>query len=338
MLEKIVDKFSETRILVIGDVILDKYIFGDASRLSPEAPVPVVNITGEKYVLGGAANVAANVASLGGKVYLCGVVGDDYESSVFVDIASSLGINSHLYKSKDFPTILKTRVLANNHQLVRLDREKKVEFDRYTFQRLSEKINSLIDSVDLVILSDYNKGVLADYLFSRDLVRKIKRNYHKPVLVDPKPVNIGNFFYADCIAPNLKEAEEIFLILKGYAAGPKLNKKDNYLPRLSRYIMNNSHSKSVAITCGDDGIFACAREINNGKRVCVHASLPAKAREVYDVSGAGDTALAVMGMAWASGANLFEACELANAASGVVVGKIGTATLTRKELKANLKK
>lgn len=337
-LEKIVSNFSKASILVVGDVMLDHYILGNASRLSPEAPVPVVKMSEEKYVLGGAANVAANVAALGGKVYLCGAVGRDADGARFRETADSLGIHTCLYESRSVPTTVKTRVVANKHQIVRVDCEERLELKDCDYKPFLKKMYRLLGSVDIVVLSDYNKGLFSGWDFCQGIIEKARFMGNKPVLVDPKPVNIKKFCHADCIAPNLKEAEEIVeeIVGKNIMHGVE---SSNYMSSLSRWIINEYSARSVAITCGEDGIFACEETVNGkGYKAYKGCSLPAKAREVYDVSGAGDTALAVIALSWASGAGLYGACRIANAASGVVVGKIGTATLTQGELKASLKK
>ncbi len=331
-LESIVGNFSKTKVLVVGDVMLDRYILGSASRLSPEVPVPVVRMSEEKYVLGGAANVAANVAALGGKVYLCGIVGKDSDGLRFKEIAEGLGVNVCLYESSAVPTTVKTRVVANKHQLVRVDREERVNLDKKEYGRFFRRIKPLIESTDIVILSDYDKGLFGNADFCGYLIETAKEN-KKPVLVDPKPVNMIKFCHTDCIAPNLKEAEKIV----GSNIGHGIQGSE-YLYSLAKWIINEYSTGSVAITCGEDGIFACEVKRDAGSEVYNSRLLPAKAREVYDVSGAGDTALAVIAMSWASGAGLYDACRIANAASGLVVGKMGTATITGKELKANLKK
>lgn len=334
-LEKIVDNFVNKKVLVVGDVILDHYICGDASRLSPEAPIPIVNVKEERYVLGGAANVAANVAALGGTAYLCGSIGKDSYGKIFKDLVSKLGINLLLYESKELSTIVKTRVVANRHQLVRFDFEKKIFLGDEVKKTMINKISHIMDEIDVIVLSDYNKGVLVNYDFNKSL-GLIADTSKKPMLVDPKPVNISKFPKVDCIAPNLKEALEI--IHQDWDIDLEEH-KEKFLLNIANMIDSSfgqySVPRNTIITCGKEGMFAFNSVEKTGKLI------PAKAREVYDVSGAGDTALAVLALAWkqhGSIGGLYDSCELANAASGVVVGKLGTATLTREELKANLKR
>lgn len=318
-LDMIVDQFGKTKILVVGDVMLDYYIYGDASRLSPEAPVPVVNVSEEKYVLGGAANVAANISALGGKAYLCGVVGNDRYGRVFGKVIDESGIEDLLCRSSRSPTTVKMRVVANRQQTVRVDFEK--NSDNFS-KEMYKKIRAVIDKVDLVVFSDYNKGV-----FSNDEVGKfidlIRNDCGKSILVDPKPVNMGYFKGVDCVTPNLKEAKEI--------VGTNLGSADKRsLQVIASSICREYNSKYSIITCGEHGIYAFDP---SGKDELI----PAKAKEVYDVSGAGDTVLAVLAMALARGTDIFQASRLANAAGGVVVGKLGTATLSQAELKRNLR-
>jgi len=325
-LERIVAQFSRTKVLVIGDVMLDRYIFGEATRLSPEAPVPIVKVSEEKEVLGGAANVAANIAALGGQVYLCGVIGNEGYGKSICSIVGKMGIIDVLYKSADVKTTVKTRVVSDRQQVVRYDIEEKLRLDISAYDWLLKKIKSALSAVDIVVLSDYSKGVL-DSDFSAHII-KMAHKYDKPVLVDPKPANMGYFRGADCIAPNLKEAFEI--AKKPVSKVEEGNNKP--LHELALGICNDYGTKQAAITCGKHGVYAFDLSENMGKL------LPARAREVYDVSGAGDTALAVIAMSRAVGADLYQACAIANAASGVVVSKIGTATLSLAELKSNLVK
>ena len=325
-LEGIVSKFGDARILVVGDVMLDRYVFGEATRLSPEAPVPIVKVSEEKDVLGGAANVAANIAALGGKAYLCGVIGKDAYGMSIEDIAERMGIVSLLFKAAGVQTTVKTRVVADRQQVVRYDLEERTKHDALFYGRLPKSVMSAIEAADVIVLSDYSKGVLDTNLSSHIIT--MASEYSKPLLVDPKPVNMGYFRGAECVAPNLKEALEIvnkpvFKIEKGSA---------KYLRDVALKICTDYKAKQAAITCGDHGIYAFDLSENTGKL------LPAKAREVYDVSGAGDTALAVIALARAVGADLYQACAIANAASGVVVSKVGTATLSLAELRSNLRK
>ncbi len=326
-LEKVVDGFRKKKILVLGDVMLDHYIYGTASRLSPEAPVPIVNISEEKYVLGGAANVAANIAALGGKVCLGGIIGKDGTGKIFKNIASKMGIELLLHETKNFPTIVKTRVVANRHQLVRFDSEKKA--DLCQARNYPEKILDLGKSVDVVVFSDYDKGFFS--LYNPWLLIAGKT---KPMLADPKPVNIDYFKNVDCVCPNLKEALEIIGEKKNIDFLKQDNKKlESELFKISGEISGDYRCNNVIITCGEHGMYAFKEDNGREGRL-----ISARAREVYDVSGAGDTALAALALSWTSGIDIYGICELANAASGVVVGKLGTATLTREELKANLKR
>lgn len=324
-LEKVVDSFRKKKILVLGDVMLDHYICGTANRLSPEAPVPIVNVFEEKYVLGGAANVAANIATLGGKVYLGGIIGKDSAGRIFKDIASKMGIDLLLHETKDFPTIVKTRVIANRHQLVRFDSEKKANVCQA--KNYLEKLYNVNESVDVVAFSDYNKGFFSSY-------RPEHFFLGKSTLADPKPVNIDYFKNVDCICPNLKEALEIIGEKENIIFLNQDNKKlESELFKVSNKISENYNCDNVVITCGEHGMYAFVYGSKSQGRL-----ISAKAREVYDVSGAGDTALAVLALSWTAGIDIYDVCRLANAASGVVVGRLGTATLTREELKENLRR
>lgn len=324
-LERIINKFSDTHILVVGDVMLDRYIFGEATRLSPEAPVPIVKVSEEREVLGGAANVAANIAALGGHAYLCGFIGKDRHGKSIGGIVERVGIIDVLYKDACIQTTVKTRVVSDRQQVVRYDIEEKPKLGALAYDNISKRIKSLLKDVEIIVLSDYSKGVL-DSDFSAHII-KLAHDHNKPVLVDPKPVNMGYFRGADCIAPNLKEASEI--VKKPVF---KVEKGDKLLHELAFEICTEYNTKQTAITCGKHGIYAFDLSEDIGKL------LQARAREVYDVSGAGDTALAVIAMARTVGADLYQACAIANIASGVVVSKIGTGTLSLAELKSNLRK
>lgn len=324
-LEMIVNKFRKTKILVIGDVMLDHYLHGDASRLSPEVPVPVVHASSESYNLGGAANVAANITALGGKVYLGGIIGDDRYGQVFANMAAEKGIESLLCVLDSMPTTVKQRIIANGHQLLRVDFEKDDPIQYTVSDELYNKVMGILQSVDVVVLSDYNKGIFSSG-FAPKVINAAKE-LEKPVLVDPKPVNMGYFTGVDCITPNLKEALEIAERPK--SSYVKSNKAES-LRHIASKISLVYHTKYVTITCGRDGIFAFK---SGGKG----RLLPARAKEIYDVTGAGDTALAAMAMAWAAGADIYDSCRLANIAGGIVVGKLGTATLSRGELRKGVR-
>lgn len=310
------------RILVIGDVMLDHYYFGDATRISPEAPVPVVNVSREADTVGGAANVAANLASLGGSPEVIGAIGADANGRKLEEKLERAGIRfDPALRLTGVPTITKTRVLARQQQLCRLDFEaKRSEYARLT---QSEETWAVIDrkiaESEGVILSDYGKGVLSTPFIQR--AAAAARRHGKFVAADPKPSSGNEYLDLDLITPNLKEAIE----LAGLPGVDALEEID----RVCGAIRQRFRPKHLVVTLGPDGMAISGPADRTVQRI------PTAARKVYDVSGAGDTAIAALVLALASGASLADAANFSNAAAGVVVGKLGTATVTPDELRAH---
>jgi D-beta-D-heptose 7-phosphate kinase/D-beta-D-heptose 1-phosphate adenosyltransferase len=316
-------QLKSVRVLVIGDLMLDHYIWGDAHRISPEAPVPVVHVTKDTYTAGGAANVALNLANLGVETTLLGYFSMDEAGSRLSDILSSQGIK--LLPSEPIdnaPTIIKTRVLVRNQQLCRIDREAGRESycinqDEDFFQQL----HKVLMDVNAVVISDYAKGVinqrLLDEIFSAAKMREIF------IAVDPKPSRKLLFKGANLLTPNRSEAMEL-------AGIGNQGHSENYpLAEICRKIDELYAPKLLVITLGADGMAIC----QEGKVIEI---LPTEAREVFDVSGAGDTVIATLTAALAAGANPHEAARLANAAAGCVVGHMGTAPIRLSELKSRV--
>ncbi len=315
----LLQQIAQRRILVIGDVMLDHYCFGDATRISPEAPVPVVNVSSETDTVGGAANVAHNIATLGAAVEVLGGIGDD---------ANGRKLREHLERNRiafderfllgGAKTITKTRVIVRNQQLCRLDHEEGPATYRRVLQgeiplaRLEEKIAA----VDAVVLSDYAKGVLTTEAI-RAITRQVRRQ-GKFIALDPKPASGVQFEDLDLITPNRKEALELAGTLEPLAA-------ELDLPAICATIWRKFRSRNLVVTLGAGGM-----QISKGGEV--GARIPTAARQVYDVSGAGDTVIAALTLALTSGASLETAAHFANAAAGVVVAKLGTATVTPREL------
>ncbi|MDP3026924.1 MAG: bifunctional heptose 7-phosphate kinase/heptose 1-phosphate adenyltransferase [Nanoarchaeota archaeon] len=302
-IKKVLDNFSRAKIAVVGDVILDNYIYGSVDRISPEAPVPIVKVEREICELGGSGNVAANISSLGGKVHLSGYIGIDNAADVLKQKLSEQGIDCNLFNILK-QTTQKTRVIGNNHQITRIDRESCESISREFEEKLAEEINK--EKPDIIIASDYAKGCLTGSLFS--LIKK--HNEGTRIIIDPKPRNKINYAGVYLITPNLKEAREITGLENINEIGKKLQEI---------YCCN------VLLTMGKEGM-----SLFEGKKII---NLPTQAREVYDVSGAGDTVIAVIGLGLASGLSLEESAYLANTAAGIVVGKAGTASVLRSELK-----
>ena len=314
-LPQLLKKITGLRILVIGDVMLDHYVWGDATRISPEAPVPVVDIARDSWTAGGAANVALNIASLGAHCTVAGYIGKDEAGVRLSTILHGKKIST-IATPGEAPTILKTRVLVQHQQLCRLDREAPPTAYQFPAAKAKALLAKEIASCDAVILSDYAKGILSDDLVRR--VTEIARAAGKFVALDPKPKRKLAFNGLDLITPNKREA----LQLAGIEPLP-------HTPFPAAEVCARLHelyrTKYLVITLGEDGMLL------SSDGVCLK-TIPTAAREVFDVSGAGDTSLAGLVLALAAGAPLETAAHFANAAAGVVVGKIGTATVTPKEL------
>ncbi len=314
-LAPLLKKIGKLRILVVGDVMLDHYIWGDATRISPEAPVPVVDIARDSWTAGGAANVALNIASLGASCAVAGYFGTDEAGQRLETILHGKRIET-LSTPGTAPTIVKTRVLVQHQQLCRLDREAPPTAYHLSPAKAEALLTKEIAACDAVILSDYAKGILTDEIVAR--VSKLARAAGKFIALDPKPKRKLAFSDLDLITPNKREA----LQLAGIEPQPHLK-----FPAME--VCARLHeiygTKNLVITLGEEGMLLSAE----GKIV---KTIPTAAREVYDVSGAGDTALAGLVLALAAGASLETAAHFANAAAGVVVGKLGTATVSPKEL------
>jgi D-beta-D-heptose 7-phosphate kinase/D-beta-D-heptose 1-phosphate adenosyltransferase len=301
--------FSKAAILVVGDVMLDRYWFGDAARISPEAPVPVVKVKQVDDRPGGAGNVALNIAALGAKVTLLGVTGDDAAATILVEQLKANGVTSKVQHLANIPTITKLRVISRHQQLIRLDFEEK--FPEFNYQGLLEEYEQALAEADLVILSDYNKGTLAtpEDFISRARARNI------PVLVDPKGNNFSIYNNADVITPNLKEFETIVGACQ----------TEHELIAKAQAFLHQNKIGALLLTRGEQGMTLIQRDHEE-----IH--LPAHAREVFDVTGAGDTVIATMGAAMAAGSSLSNSMQLANLAASMVVAKLGAVSISIAEL------
>jgi len=308
-------KIKGLRILVIGDVMLDHYIWGDATRISPEAPVPVIDIARDTWTAGGAANVAINIAGLGASCTVFGFIGDDEAGVRLKGILRDAGVQTVAASGKG-TTIVKTRVMVQHQQLCRLDRESPATAYAVDPAEAGPALAQAIRASDAVVFSDYAKGFLTDALVSS--VTRLARAEGKFMALDPKPKNALSFRGLDLITPNKREA----LQLSGIEPAPGAPFPAKAVCAL---LEEKFGTKNVVVTMGEDGMLLSA----SGK---VIKTIPTAAREIYDVSGAGDTALACLVLALTSGAGLEEAAHFANAAAGVVVGKLGTATVSPREL------
>jgi rfaE bifunctional protein kinase chain/domain len=312
-------RITGLRILVIGDLMLDHYIWGDATRISPEAPVPVVDIARDSWTGGGAANVALNIAALGARCAVFGVLGADEPGARLRTILRDKAIEVIVPPGKA-ATIVKTRVLVQHQQLCRLDRESHPGAYAVDPARAVRLLSRAIKASDAVILSDYAKGLLTDGLVAR--VTRLARDGGAFIALDPKPRHPLAFHGLDLITPNKREA----LLLAGLEPGPGA-------PFPSAEVCARLHeryaTRNLVVTLGEDGML-----LGSGGRVL--KAIPTAAREIFDVSGAGDTALAGLVLALTSGAGLEEAAHFANVAAGVVVAKLGTATVSPRELLQHL--
>ncbi len=315
--------FKQAKVMVIGDFILDQFVWGDVHRISPEAPVPVVNVHRESYMPGGSLNVAHNIRSLGGTVYPCGVVGRDIAGRMLLKAMRREGIDiGGIIYDRSRPTSVKTRVIAHSQQVVRFDREKVHEISKEDCQKIVRFVSQKIASMDVVIIEDYGKGVIQPVLLKE--VVKLAKKYKKPVLVDPKEKHFNYYTGVTALTPNRKEAYVAFE--NGRAAlGPKPD-----LEEVGHGLLKRLKCEAILITLGEDGMALFEKK---GKVT----KIPTTAREVYDVSGAGDTVIATFGLALAARAKMREAALLSNLAAGIVVGKLGTAIVTLKELQEALK-
>jgi D-glycero-beta-D-manno-heptose-7-phosphate kinase len=308
-------RIAGLRILVIGDVMLDHYIWGDATRISPEAPVPVVDIARDTWTAGGAANVATNISSLGAQCTVFGFIGGDENGKRLRSILSGRGVAAIAAPGKGM-TIVKTRVMVQHQQLCRLDRESPAASYAGDAAKAAKLLAAAIKECDAVVLSDYAKGLLTDALVAR--VTEVAKAQGKFIALDPKPKHPLAFGGLDLITPNKREA----LQLAGIEPAP-----GTPFPAASvcASLDERYGTKNVVVTLGEDGMLLST----SGTPL---KTIPTAAKEIYDVSGAGDTALAGLVLALTSGAGLEEAAHFANAAAGVVVAKLGTATVTPDEL------
>lgn len=312
-LTNLLERMQGRRVAVVGDVMLDRYLIGDTDRVSPEAPVPVVAIRERKEALGGAANVAANVTALGGRCVLVGVVGDDQAGAAIRSAMARANIvDRHLVTIDDRPTTSKTRLLARGQQVVRIDEEVDTSLDGPELQRLTEAALEAIADADALLLEDYNKGALGAPLI--DALIPAARRRGIPIVVDPKFRQFFTYRGATVFKPNRRELEAAL------GAAVDLAHADALPAALDRLEVDN-----LLVTLGAEGMVLVTKD-----RTLTH--IPSIAREVYDVSGAGDTVTAWLGTALAAGATVREAAQLANYAAGIEVGKAGVATVSPVEV------
>jgi D-beta-D-heptose 7-phosphate kinase/D-beta-D-heptose 1-phosphate adenosyltransferase len=313
----LLERFKDRRVLVVGDVMLDEFLWGKVARISPEAPVPVVEVTGQSFHLGGAGNVASNVRSLGGTAVLVGLVGEDWAGDRLRQELAAAGVEGALVVSRTGrPTTVKTRIVAHHQQVVRADREQSDDIPDAVERELIVRVRATLPGCRAVIVSDYQKGVVTGPVMAA--VSSLARRRRIPVLVDPKVRHFRLYRRVTLVTPNQSEAEQ--------ASGMRARTPQDLKAAGSR-ILSLLGCRAVLITRGEHGMSLLERG-----RPPVH--IPTAAREVFDVTGAGDTVIATLALGLCAGAGLADAARLANLAAGVVVGKLGTATASPAELAA----
>ncbi len=318
-LKNAIDRFDNARILVIGDLMLDQYMKGTVSRISPEAPVPVVEFASESFNPGGAGNTATNISALQGEVIVVGVIGNDVNGKKLLDLIQEKGVDIEGVITVDNrPTTVKTRIITEQQQVVRIDREVRDEISDKYVEQILDFVSKKLGYIDAILISDYDKGSITMGLL-KGLVPLAKRQ-GKPIIADSKFRHLSGFQAVTSITPNLKEASAITGIRTTDEAG---------IHNMGRWLATRLKCETVLITCGKDGMALVA---SNGDMTII----PSVAKEVYDVTGAGDTVASVFTLGLATGASATDAAIISNIAAGIVVGKFGAATVTKDELNHEL--
>lgn len=308
-------KIGNHKIAVIGDMMLDGYYWGDVSRVSPEAPVPVVEIEKEFFRFGGAANVALNIKKLGGNAIPIGIIGNDSDGKIFSKLLKNENIDdSGIFIDNTRPTTTKTRVIADKQHVVRIDKESKNYIGNKFEKRILNFLQKNIASVSAIILQDYNKGVLTEFLI--DEIIKLANENKKIITVDPKFINFKNYKNVTVFKPNRKETENIL--------GIRIQ-SDNDISIAGNNLLNMLNAKYILLTLGDKGLTL----FEKGKS---EIKIPTKARKVADVSGAGDTVISTLTLALSCGATIEESAYIANYAAGIVCGEIGIVPIEKEKL------
>lgn len=315
-----IDSLKGQKVMIIGDLMLDHYMIGGVDRISPEAPVPVVRVEQEKSVLGGAGNVARNIGSLGGDPLLVSIVGADSDGDILEKLCKDSQLTTMFIRDECRPTTKKTRIIASNQQVVRVDQEQVAPMCDDHLDELFNYLQIKLEEYPVVILSDYGKGVISREFMDRFMPMLDECEKRPLVLVDPKTVNYDLYTGVDLLTPNTKEA--------GEGAGMSVKEKDSVL-KAGEALFNRLQCRNLLITMGADGM--ALFEGGNSVR-----HIPTFARKVFDVTGAGDTVIATIALALSSGVDLLTSCTLANYAAGVVVAQVGAAKTTVDELKETI--
>lgn len=316
-LNDLLKNFIGKKIAVVGDLMIDRYYWGTVHRVSPEAPVPIVEVDSESVRLGGAANVASNIQALGGEAIMIGLIGNDHPGEQFTALLKERGFQTGcVFTDPSRPTTIKTRVIAHSQHVVRIDNESKLDASQQLRSKITEAVRRNIRTLDGIILEDYNKGVV-----TKEVIRDVIAAAHEcgvPVAVDPKFNNFFEYKNVTVFKPNRREAEEVL--------GSRLRTIDDVV-RAGKKLLETLSAENVLLTRGEEGM-----SLFEGDGSITH--IPTAATNVQDVSGAGDTVIATLTMALASGATIREACVLANCAGGVVVGSVGIVPVQPEELVA----
>lgn len=310
-----ISNFARCRILVVGDLMIDEYVWGRVERISPEAPVQIVEVERESYTLGGAGNVVNNLISLGAQVSVAGVIGTKADGDRMLDMFARLNADTRgVIREEDRPTTRKTRIIAASQHVLRIDRETRQEITDASFESLKHFVEKRIPESDAVLISDYGKGLMSRPFLKH--VISLAAAYGKISIADPKGLDFTKYAGVSLSTPNRKEAT--------LASGMEIRDEAGLI-RAGKKLLDTTGIQNLLITCGRDGMIL----LEQGQEPHI---IPAEARQVFDVSGAGDTVVSVFGLAAASGLSFREAASLANTAAGIVVGKVGTATVSREEL------
>jgi D-beta-D-heptose 7-phosphate kinase/D-beta-D-heptose 1-phosphate adenosyltransferase len=314
---EIINNFSGAGVLVVGDIMVDHFIWGRVSRISPEAPVPVVDVQKDSVLLGGCANVLNSIYAMKGNVYVAGVIGpDDIGKGLLTELRQRKIDTAGIVVEKGRPTTLKTRIVAHGQQMVRFDKESRKPIPAASTKKILEYVKSLRKKIGAIVISDYSKGVI-----SRELIEgimKIAKDSQVYICLDPKQNDFSIYEGAYVITPNHHEAQR--------AVGMEIT-DENDLRLVGETLLKKYNFQALLITRGEEGMSLFER----GSKIA-HSFFPAQAKEIYDVTGAGDTVIGVLALSLAAGASLREATCLANHAAGIVVGKVGTATVSQTEL------
>lgn len=316
-------KLENGKVLVIGDIMLDTYYEGDAYRISPEAPVPVVKIEKKRNMLGGAGNVARNITSLGSACTLISVVGNDYHAKIINNLLNEANVQAVLLEDSERPTTVKSRIFARNQQMIRYDEEVVKAISADIRERLLQKIEEHIAEYGVILLSDYGKGFLYQELIADIYALAKKKHCAKPkIFIDPKPQNKSFYRDAWLLTPNHKESEEL--------AGLSMHSQEE-IKAVAHKILQDLHAENVLVTLGAEGMAYFGKNLPHAYHI------KSAAKQVFDVTGAGDTVIATMAVCESIGLSHEKACNLATLAAGVVVEKVGSATVTQEELIQSLR-